>query len=105
VRLSLAFLVLVIAMSISGISSAMVSSLGEDCCTDGPEAPLSGVPSDTPERCPPFCHVCACSPAFAVPPPHVPLFVGSVEHAVPAEAPSTLPKSPPSPDVFHPPRR
>jgi hypothetical protein len=101
VRFFLALLVLVVTLSISGISSAIAAVAVDECCEDGGRDEARGVCDD----CPPFCHACACAPSFAVPANHVPSLVRTVERAAPSEPSLQLPPSPSLPGVFHPPRR
>lgn len=100
-------LVVVLALSASGLSSAIASSYGEtdDCCADGAGDPDEGKPEGRGDHCPPLCHACACSPAFAI--PTVALARSThetVRHQMTIEGSSQLPLGPPGRGVFHPPR-
>ena len=106
VRPLLAVFIIILTLGASGITSAIASSVAvseDDCCTDGAgDLPNEEGPSGERDKCPPFCHSCACSPTFAVP------SMGSIE-AIVCEAraevapalSSQLPPSPPGRDVFH----
>jgi hypothetical protein len=110
VRALLTLLILILTLAASGLSSAVASiAMGEDddCCVDGAEDkapdPESGGERD---RCPPFCHGCACSPSFAMPAPVAVVRVIRVAlHRRAVHNDSQLPASPAGEGVFHPPRR
>lgn len=108
-RSLLTLLIVVVALSASGISSIIASTAGDDdgdCCPDGAGDDASGEPDGERDRCPPLCHACACSPAFSVPSigaAHG--VVRAIDRRVTSETRSQLPASPPGRGVFHPPRR
>ena len=95
-------LVVALALSISGLSSAIAAAADEQCCAGEAEA-TEGSEPDEDQDCPPFCHACACSQVFAIP---------SVIHERAVISISELgavsmfwpPTSPPIGGVFHPPR-
>ena len=102
-RALLIFLVLVVALGASGITSAIASTVVEDdCCADGAgESPAD----EERDECPPLCHACACSPTFSV--PSLEALATSdalVERDAASPRRSQLPASPPGRGVFHPPR-
>lgn len=108
VRPLLTLFVFLLALSVSGISSAVAANMtDDDCCADGAE---KTAPGDEPadghgDKCPPLCHACACSPTFAVPtiaPTGIAVRTIDLKDAI--EFCSQLPASPPGPGVFHPPR-
>lgn len=107
VRVLLTLLIVILTLSASGLSSAIVASTGDDdCCSDGADRKgADEQPGGERDRCPPFCHACACSPAFAAP---MLITAGTVvripDRQPSPEAPSQLPASPPGQGVFHPPR-
>lgn len=106
----LTLLIVVLALSASGISSVIASTAGgnDDCCADdaADSTPDQQPPDGERDRCPPLCHACACSPTFSVPATVlVDRVVRVVERHVTFDASPQLPASPPGEGVFHPPRR
>jgi hypothetical protein len=105
----LPLLILMLTICSSGISSAIAFTVerDDDCCVDsaedGARDPLSSGDRDP---CPPFCHGCACSPAFSV--PVAIAFAGVVrvvERYKTIRGFSQLPIGPDREGAFHPPRR
>ena len=107
VRPLIAILIVLFALSASGITSAIAATVTEDdCCADGAEqSQKDDGPTEGHEKCPPLCHACACSPTFAVPGLAIPeAFVAIAQPVLTSVPCSQLPASPPGRGVFHPPR-
>jgi hypothetical protein len=107
VRPLVTLLIVILALSVSGIASAVAATITkDDCCADGADqAPSDDAPTEGHDKCPPLCHACACSPTFAVPALATPdVFVALAAPASISDPCSQLPASPPGRGVFHPPR-
>ena len=112
VRPLLVLLIVVLAAAASGVPSTIAATAsGDDCCADGAVEVQSGEvqseerPSGERDECPPLCHACACSPAFALPTvTTTDTVLRAFGRHVPVGISSQLPAGPPGPGVFHPPR-
>ena len=100
-----AILIVVLALGMSGTTSALAASATRDCCDDGAKQAQSDGPAERHEKSPPLCHACACSPTFAVPglaTPHE--LVLTAQPVLTVWPCSQLLASVPGRGVFHPPR-
>lgn len=105
----LLLLTMMLTLAASGLSSAIAASGGDDCCGDrsGGAAERGEDPGEggDEDRCPPFCHSCACTPLFEEPRLATPHAVVVERTAGTLFAPAgDPPPEPPGPRVFHPPR-